>query len=156
MAGLCNRVSATDLGKLFDAPALASYGEQSSDDAPMGPYDVCNYKQADDKLTLDLKLVYQCHKRGAAAAAPEYKGLHDAVATAGGHMESLPDLGDEAYWYYSGNAGLIQGHIKARKGGILIDVAYATYRLGDKAVDPLVAKQHAIEAAKRLFAAAAP
>jgi len=119
---------------------------------PMGPMDDCKYKEYDDKVGFDILLRYQCFVRGEAAAA-DYKGVHEAMTKLGQPVEDVTGLGDEAYWTYSGSdKGIIQGHVKARKGSVTVQINYGTYSLDGKQIGPKVAKERAVEAIKRMFA----
>jgi len=154
MTGLCQRLPADELGKLFEVPAIVGT-EEDHDDGGMGPMDDCNYKSSpapDGSVPLNILLRYQCFTRGESAAA-DYKGTHEAISTLGQPLEPVPGLGDEAYWTYSGSdKGIIQGHLRARKGNVIVQLNYASYKLGGKQVVPKIARERAIEAITRMLA----
>jgi hypothetical protein len=154
MTGLCQRLPADELGKLFEVPAIVGTGEDH-DDGAMGPMNDCNYKSPpapDGSVPLDVLLRYQCLSQGRTAAA-DYKSTYDAITSLGQPLESVPGLGDEAYWTYSGSdKGIIQGHLRARKGNVIVQLNYSSYKLGGKQVVPKIAKERAIEALTRTLA----
>ena len=159
MADLCAKFPVADLEKLFSIAPVESYNEEHHNDSPLGPLDICNYRHDGDKENfknnLQVTIRYGCFANGADAAANEYKGLKHPVASSGGKMEDLTGLGDEAYWYYTAaNVGFVQGHIKARKGAVIVDMLYGGYRINDNNIDPAIAKQKAVELTTRIFAAA--
>ena len=155
MTGLCQRLSADELGKLFEVPAVVATEEDHDDPGPPGPMDDCKYTTSpgpDGATPLNILLRYQCFIRGEMAVS-DYKMTHEAIAKLGQPLESLPGLGDEAYWTYSGSdKGIIQGHIRARKGNVIVQVNCNSYQLGGKKVVPKIAKERAIEVLTRMLA----
>jgi hypothetical protein len=141
MPKLCTRLPAAELAKLFEMPGLTTDQEENSAPYAAGSRALCRYRRDGDSTNLRLTLILECSNLDAKA---EYAGLKKAVASFD-TMEDLPGLGDEAWW-------VTRGAIKARKGPIIIDVVYDYYHVDGKM--PAVAKERAIEVAKRLFAAA--
>lgn len=155
MTGLCQRIPGDELGKLFEVSGIVATEEDHDHPGPPGPMDDCKYTTSpgpDGATPLDILLRYQCFNAGNAAVA-DYKMTHDTIAKLGQPLESLPDLGDEAYWTYSGSdKGIIQGHMRVRKGNVIVQLDCNGYHLGGKQVVPRVAKERSIEVITRMLA----
>jgi hypothetical protein len=156
MTGLCQRITADELSKLLNVPGtgIVPKEEDHDDPGPPGPLDDCKYTTPpgpDGGYPLDVLLRYQC-LRGDRAAAADYKMTHDAIATLGQHIESV-SLGDEAYWTYTGSdKSIIAAHMRVRKGNVIVQLNYNSYKLGDKQAAPTIAKERAIAVLTRMLA----
>jgi hypothetical protein len=164
LKNLCTKMPIADLRTAFGVPSLMTgLEENSDDDAPIGPRNVCHYAAKDSASganTLSFALAYSCFKGGAAAATRNYESLKTAIETDGGTSENLTGLGEAAYWHYSGNSGssgsFVQGMINLRSGAIYLQLtgyggstidAYGPHSLSTAAGKPM-----AVEAMKKFLA----
>jgi hypothetical protein len=151
-----------DLRTAFGVPSLMTgLEENSDDDAPIGPRNVCHYAAKDSASggnTLSVTLVYSCFKRGAAAATNDYESSKKAIETDGGTSENLTGLGDAAYWHYSAGASgtFVQGMINLRSGAIYLQLTgYSQSTIdayGPHSLTAAAGKPMAVEAMKKFLA----
>ena len=161
LKNLCTKMPIGELRTAFGVPGLMTgLEENSDDDAPIGPRNVCHYAAKDSASganTVSFELAYSCFKGGAAAATRTYDSSKSAIEIDGGTSENLTSLGDAAYWHYTGKSGsFVQGMINVRSGAIYLQLtgysqstsdAYGPHSLSAAAAKPM-----AVDAMKKFLA----